>query len=99
MYNATSLIIEDRPFFASLVKRMLDGNRANIKDITRDDIVTLWADELVSDREMAEVYGVSTSDIRKIRCKYRVTHAECVRRYSERALSVLGSLGASIMKI
>lgn len=99
MFGINTFMIEERPFFASLVRRMMDGHLLDINDATRDDIVTLWVDELVSDSEIALVYGVDTNKVREVRRKYGVNRAECISRYYSKAVDALGFVGASIMTI
>ena len=97
MFGINTFTIEDRPFFASLVRRMVDGNPASVNELTRDSITTLWVDELASDGEIAMVYGVTAEEIRSLRRKYGVNHTECIRRYYNKAVDTLGAIGASIM--
>ena len=97
MFGKSIFAIEDRPFFASLVQRMMNGNPASISELTRDSITTLWVDELASDGEIAMVYGVKAEEVRRLRRKYGVNHTECIRRYYNKAVDTLGAIGAPIM--
>lgn len=97
-YSASTIISvcdNDRPVLASL--RNKEG--LCVADITYDILVKLWADELASDSEIAEVFNTDAYLIREIRHQFGIDNKACLKKYMEEAQEILGSIGSSIMLV
>lgn len=87
----------ERPIMSHFYYKKKAGYKLGAENLTYGVVKTLWADELVCDKDIAELFELSVQEIRSLREKYSINHSTVVGEYAKRAYSVLGNLGASIM--
>lgn len=68
----------DKPFYEELKLLKENGEELNFEDITYDELKTLWWEEIVSDRQIGALYGVSNRSVYYKRHKFYITQEEMI---------------------
>lgn len=90
---------EEKPvFFCFMHEKDIKG-KLNLHDLTEDIMAALWVDELVDDRDIAELFDTSVEMIREIRHGYGIDNASCAKEYLNNAAGWFKGIGASIMNV
>lgn len=90
---------DERPVFYGFYLRKKNGKKLSAHDLTYNVMESLWADELVKDADIADLFDVSIDLVRDIHYSYGLDHATCIKNHVNEAFQVLGTLGARIMAI
>lgn len=68
----------DKPFYEELKAIKENGEQLNFNQITYDELKTLWCEELVSDKQIGALYGVSHRSVYHKRHKLYLTEKEMI---------------------
>lgn len=80
-----------------LMKEM--GTELDSNMLSEDVLTQLWADDLATDYQIAQVFDCTPFEVKQLREQLGVTHSACIKRYISNFGHCLGSIGVSIMSL
>lgn len=93
------MIFEDQTNLQRYASMKDNGTSLSMDMLSETVLTQLWADDLASDQQIAQVFNCTPYEVHQLREKYGVNHKSCIKKYFESFGTCLGTLGASIMAL